>query len=133
MGSCGYRPDWTGELLADMGGPKAAMFGIMRKQAAAAGPPASAPRAASSPTASGDPVARGTVIFQQTAGGVGCASCHGKDARGNPEIGAPDIRGAREERVRAVLAGVTLMSGIRLNDPEIAAVVAYLQQLGERP
>ena len=33
-----YTPDWKGELLADMGGPKAAMRATMRQRAAAAQP-----------------------------------------------------------------------------------------------
>jgi hypothetical protein len=48
-------------------------------------------------------------------------------------MGGPDIRGETEDRVRSALRDVGLMSGIRLNDVEIAAVVAYLKQLSEQP
>ncbi len=36
-------------------------------------------------------------------------------------------------RVRAALAGVAVMSKITLNDAEIAAVVAHLQELNQQP
>ncbi|MBI4362664.1 MAG: cytochrome c [Euryarchaeota archaeon] len=66
---------------------------------------------------------------------MGCASCHGMDGKGGlPGVGAPDIRGASEARVRGALAGgVPLMSSfIKLNDEEVTAVVAYLKYLNER-
>ena len=43
-----YTPDWKGELLADMGGPKAAMRDTMRQRAAAAQKSAAATPAAAS-------------------------------------------------------------------------------------
>jgi hypothetical protein len=55
------------------------------------------------------------------------------DAKGGVQFKAPDIRGADEMRVRAALAGVTVMSRIGLNDAEIAAVVAHLQELNKQP
>jgi DNA-binding beta-propeller fold protein YncE/mono/diheme cytochrome c family protein len=133
-----YTPDWKGELLADMGGPKAAVRAIMRQRVAAAqpsGPALSpAPKPAAAPAAAGgNPFALGQTIFEKTAGGIGCAACHGMNARGGAQLGAPDIRGANEERVRAALAGVAVMSRITLNDTEIAAVVAHLQELNKQP
>jgi DNA-binding beta-propeller fold protein YncE/mono/diheme cytochrome c family protein len=133
-----YTPDWKGELLADMGGPKAAVRAIMRQRVAAAQPSAAAltpaPGPAAAPAAAGgNPFALGQTIFEKTAGGIGCAACHGMNARGGAQLGAPDIRGANEERVRAALAGVAVMSRITLNDTEIAAVVAHLQELNKQP
>jgi DNA-binding beta-propeller fold protein YncE/mono/diheme cytochrome c family protein len=126
-----YTPDWKGELLADMGGPKGPMYATMRQRAAAR-QPASAPAAPTAPTAAGgNPLALGRTIFETTAGGIGCASCHGMNGRGGAQFSAPDIRGANEARVRAALTGVTQMGQIRLTDTEIAAVVAHLQELNK--
>ena len=138
-----YNADWTGELLADMGGPKSEVLEIMRERVAAAPPPAPGGRGgrggrgaaagAPPPGGGGTLQARGAVIFEETAGGVGCASCHGTNGAGDQAVGAPDIRGADEARIRQALAGVVLMSDIRLTDAEIAAVVAHLQALNTVP
>lgn len=74
-------------------------------------------------------IARGEDIFQRTAGGRGCAACHGKDARG--QVG-PDIRGRSASDIRRALKSVDLMQFISLTDDEIEAVVAYLQFLKSR-
>jgi mono/diheme cytochrome c family protein len=129
-----YTPDWKGELLADMGGPKGAVRALMRQRVAALKPAAPAPAAAAAgPAAGANPGAVGRTIFEKTAGGVGCAACHGMDGKGGAQFNAPDIRGADEMRVRAALAGVAVMSRITLNDLEIAAVVAHLQELNKQP
>jgi DNA-binding beta-propeller fold protein YncE len=129
-----YTPDWKGELLADMGGPKGPMYAAMRQRVAAAQKGAPAPAAAAAaPAAAGDRLALGRTIFEKTAGGVGCASCHGLNGRGAVQLNAPDIRGADEARVRAALTGVAVMSRITLNDAEIAAVAAHLQELNRQP
>jgi len=76
------------------------------------------------------------LVFDKTAGGVGCAYCHGLDGKGGgiSGLGAPDIRDRKEAQVRGALTGgVPLMSFIKLNDAEITAVVAYLQYLNEQP
>jgi mono/diheme cytochrome c family protein len=76
------------------------------------------------------------LVFEKTAGGVGCALCHGLDGKGEgiAGLGAPDIRGKKEAQVRgALIGGVPLMSFIKLSDEEITAVVAYLQYLNEQP
>ena len=127
-----YTPDWKGELLADMGGPKAAVRATMRQRVAALQPSVPAAKPAAVP-AGGNVLALGRTIFEKTAGGVGCAACHGMDARGGAQFKAPDIRGADEMRVRAALAGVTVMSRITLSDAEIAAVLAHLQELNKQP
>lgn len=77
-------------------------------------------------------LAEGKLVFEKTAGGVGCAFCHGPDGKGVGQAGqgAPDIRGRNEVQVRnALTGGVPLMSFIKLSDKEIDAVVAYLQYL----
>ncbi|MBI2185850.1 MAG: c-type cytochrome [Acidobacteria bacterium] len=133
-----YAPDWKGELLADMGGPKGPMYAVMRQRVAAAqkAAPAQAAAASAAPAPAALAVAgtvSGRMIFEKTAGGIGCAACHGLNGRGGAQLNAPDIRGADEARLRAALAGVAAMSRITLNDAEIAAVVAYLQELNTQP
>jgi mono/diheme cytochrome c family protein len=127
-----YSPDWKGELLADMGGPKAAVRAIMRERVAAARAAAPAPKPVAAAGRGNVPVS-GREMFEKTAGGVGCAACHGMNARGGAQFNAPDIRGADEQRLRAALAAVTVMSRITLNDAEIAAVVAHLAELNKQP
>ncbi len=128
-----YTPDWKGELLADMGGPKASMRATMRERVAVVQPSGLGAKPAVAPAAGSTPLAIGRTIFEKTAGDVGCAACHGLDAKGGVQFKAPDIRGADEMRVRAALAGVTVMTRIALNDAEIAAVVAHLQELNKQP
>ena len=131
-----YNQDGTGELMSDMAGPKASMSEIVSQRVAASSPQpdpfANAP-AATAAVAAGDAAALGRIIFEETAGGVGCAYCHGMNGTGNQALGGPDIRGETSERVRGALADVDFMSEIRLNDDEIAAVVSHLQQLAEQP
>ena len=125
-----YTSDWKGELLADMGGPKGAMYATMRQRAAAG--QKAAPVANAAAPAAGNSLALGRTIFEKTAGGTGCAACHGVNARGGVQFNAPDIRDADEARVRSALAGVAQMSTIKLGDAEIAAVVAHLQELNKQ-
>jgi mono/diheme cytochrome c family protein len=128
-----YTPDWKGELLADMGGPKGAMYALMRQRVSAGQKAAPAPTPAAAPAgAGGNSLALGRTIFETTAGGIGCAACHGMNARGGVQFNAPDIRGADEARVRSALAGVAQMSQIKLSDAEITAVVAHLQELNKQ-
>ncbi len=128
-----YTPDWKGELLADMGGPKGPMQATMRQRAVALQPaasPSAAPVAA--PAAAANPLVLGRALFEKTAGGVGCASCHGMTGVGGAQFNAPDVRGANEARVRSALSGVAVMSRITLSDVEIAAVVSHLQELNKQ-
>lgn len=76
-----------------------------------------------------DLVARGKVIFEQAAGGVGCAFCHGLDGRGKAEFASPDIRGKGAADVLDAMATRTLMNSVKLSDEEVRAVVAYLAVL----
>jgi len=77
----------------------------------------------------------GREIFNKTAGGVGCAYCHGSDGKGDGPsmLGAPPNRGATEEMVRNALASFPDMSFIKLTNDEIKAVVVYLAYLAEQP
>ncbi|MBI3962926.1 MAG: hypothetical protein HY335_09250 [Deinococcus sp.] len=72
---------------------------------------------------------QGRLIFEETAGGVGCASCHGHFALGDRGI-APNIRGASEERIRNALNTVQNMDFLNLVDEEIRAVAAFVGGLG---
>lgn len=79
-----------------------------------------------------DDLTAGRRLFRETAGGVGCAYCHGLEGRGDglPGIEAPNIVGAQMSAIRASLAGgVPAMGFIELNERELAAVAAYVQQL----
>ena len=75
-------------------------------------------------------LAQGKKLFEETAGGVGCALCHGMNGAGDPNAGAPDVRGADEQMFRAAWGGAApVMSFITLNNDEVEAVVAYLAYL----
>ena len=128
-----YNADWTGELLADMGGPKGAVREIMRQRVAARVQAAPGGRGAAAAAPALTLEERGALVFEQTAGGVGCASCHGTNGAGDASLSTPDIRSADEARVRSALAGVTAMSGIRLTEAELEAVLAHLQTLNAAP
>ncbi len=79
------------------------------------------------------PVARrGQLIFQRTAGGVGCASCHGNDSKGTQGPGSY-IRGRSAEGITFALNNVRLMSSIKLTLEEIADVADYLKYLEMQP
>ena len=78
-------------------------------------------------------IAQGKEIFEKTAGGVGCALCHGLDARGDPSQGAPDNRGASADTIFAALASRPQMSFITLTNDEVDAVAAYLAFLATQP
>lgn len=74
----------------------------------------------------GDLIAKGEVIFQETAGGVGCQLCHGPDATG---VIGPDIREKTAEDIRAAIMGVAEMDIVDLTEDEIRSVAAYLVTL----
>ena len=73
-------------------------------------------------------IERGEEIFQRTAGGVGCASCHGIDARGIHNSG-PQILEREAKGIQRALARVSQMGFISLTDDDLDAVAAYLQFL----
>lgn len=80
-----------------------------------------------------DLLARGEKLFQETAGGVGCAYCHGQDARG--DVG-PNIVGKSQEAIGNALGLVEMMSFIQqttpLNEEDIEALAAYLKHLEQQ-
>lgn len=88
--------------------------------------PESSPVQVTTAPSSADLIAQGKEIFEKTAGGVGCALCHGFDAKGDPSQGAPDNRGASADTIFAALASRPQMSFITLTNDEIDAVAAYL-------
>ncbi len=99
--------------------------------------PVASTTTAAAPTSTGDPkkdlIAKGKIIFQQTAGGVGCQMCHGMEGRGDgaANLGAPNIRGADISRIRVALSGgVPVMGFIKLSEEEIVAVAAFVESLG---
>jgi DNA-binding beta-propeller fold protein YncE/mono/diheme cytochrome c family protein len=124
-----YTGDWKGELLADMGGPKSEMVATMRQRLATAQPAVSAAEA----VPVGNPREFGRLLFEKTAGGIGCATCHGTNARGGGQYNAQDIRGASEDRIRAALVSVQVMNRFKLTDAEITALVAHLAELNKAP
>lgn len=81
-----------------------------------------------------DLIARGKLLFEETAGDVGCAMCHGMEATGDADAGAPSIRGVTDAQMKSALAGaVPVMEFIQLTDAERKAVHAYLQSLAQGP
>ncbi|MBC7157330.1 MAG: cytochrome c [Rhodobacteraceae bacterium] len=77
-----------------------------------------------------DPAAEaGKLIFEKTAGGVGCAMCHGPTAEG--DIG-PAIQGADPAMIRGQLDTNDQMAFISLSDEEIEQVSTYLRYLHDQ-
>ena len=74
--------------------------------------------------------AKGKLIFDETAGDIGCAACHGMDARGDG--GAPDIRKAGEAQIKAGLEHTGDMRGFGLTPVDVRAVAAYLIYLRKK-
>ncbi len=96
-------------------------------------PATAAPAAPTPGPANSDAVlALGKRIFE-TAGGIGCRTCHGADAKGkalDSGANAPNIRGATEQKLRDALAGgAAPMAFLKLKDEEIGAVIKYLGSL----
>ena len=80
------------------------------------------------PPANDELLAKGKIIFEETAGGVGCASCHGFDGRGTPN-GPNIISLTRTAIAGAAGGGVPDMADIKLTGDELDAVAAYLATL----
>jgi len=75
-------------------------------------------------------IAEGRLLYEETAGDVGCALCHGMEATGDIDMGAPYIRGTTQPQLRSAIAGgVPVMNFIQINQREEAALLAYLQYL----
>lgn len=70
-------------------------------------------------------LALGKEIFDVTAGGVGCASCHGFDAQGTAD--GPNIIGSSKAAIAGAMGGGVLdMENIKLSSTELEAVYRYL-------
>lgn len=77
-----------------------------------------------------DPIAaKGKVIFEETAGGVGCASCHGPTAEG--DVG-PNIQGRDAVAILEQLETNEAMEFISLTNEERDQVAAYLRYLHDQ-
>ncbi len=115
-----YDADWNGELLVDQGGPKGATMLAKVKAITEA-------RLGTGEEVvyTAEQIEEGRVIFQETAGGVGCASCHGPDANG---MSAPGIQGADFALVDEALGRVLQMEFIRdeISQEDRQAIAAYL-------
>lgn len=79
-----------------------------------------------------DILARGRLIFEKTAGGVGCAMCHGLNALGDPAQGVPPNIGASVEMIEQALFDRPQMSFMSVTRDEVKAVSVYLQWLKEQ-
>ena len=100
------------------------------KPASTPSPSPATPPPAVAPTPKADSAAlkaKGEEIYQRTAGGVGCKSCHGADGKGIPNT-APDVREASADDIKRALGG-DAMSFISLTEEEIEAVATYLKSL----
>ena len=81
-------------------------------------------------TASAKDIAAGRLLHEETAGGVGCASCHGMNAKG--EGLAPDIRGVDAGQIMDGLKNTEDMREIALSKNQINQLVAYFASLKPR-
>ncbi len=95
------------------------------------GPVTEGPSIATTTTTAGaieDPVlALGREIFEVTAGGTGCAECHGLDGLGTSDADA--VAGASKSAIREALDEERDMADIDLSEEELEAVFQYLQTL----
>ena len=84
-------------------------------------------------------LAQGKVIFDKTAGGIGCAYCHGLDGKGIGPVGtgAPPNRGLGKDRFDAAIEyGATRAMeflGGKLSSSETQAVLEYTAWLDTQP
>jgi len=72
-------------------------------------------------------VERGRVVYEVSAGGVGCMMCHAPFATG--DLG-PDVRGMSARDVNDALGLIPDMAFISLSDKDLDDVGAYLEWLG---
>ena len=84
-------------------------------------------------------LAIGKEVFDVTAGGLGCAFCHGLDGKGNGPagIGAPANRGMDKSKFDAAISdgesgAMEFLDG-QLTSSEEKAVIEYLGWLGTQP
>lgn len=75
-------------------------------------------------------LAEGRDLFESSAGGVGCASCHAAFGLGDLGVG-PFIRGINAEAIRSALEMVEDMDFFDLTEEEIIAIAEYTRWLGQ--
>ena len=75
-------------------------------------------------------ISLGKDLYNESAGGVGCAMCHAADARG--DIG-PNLLGRSLGDIQFALENNEQMSFISVTPEEVEAIAAYLQQLNTQP
>jgi cytochrome c553 len=91
---------------------------------------------AAGPALGGEPelspyLAAGKLLFEETAGDVGCQACHGFDATGT-DI-APDIRGKDETAIIQNLMINDNMTFLALSTEDIEQIAAWLAYLKDNP
>ncbi len=133
-----YEADWTGDVMSDQGGPVSKVMQQMvldKTTARKAELGDLSAKTHSAAVITSDPeelLAIGKKLFEETAGIMVCADCHGMDGSG--DVG-PDIRGYTEDDVFAAMQSVEEMNFLRQNfhigHENIKAVGAYLEHLGE--
>lgn len=72
-------------------------------------------------------LALGREVYEVTAGGIGCAFCHGSDGKGTPY--GPNIRGRSRGDIANALNWAGEMTNIDLSERELDAVTLYLSRL----
>jgi cytochrome c oxidase cbb3-type subunit 3 len=90
---------------------------------------------------SGRKAPRGDVAAGRTHYATYCIACHGPDAKGNQDVGAPNLtdniwlHGGTPDRVRETIAqgrqGNMPAHGERLGALRVKLLAAYVQSLGE--
>lgn len=95
--------------------------------------PAPIPTPAGSTGSLDEQIAAGKLLFERTAGGVGCALCHGLDGKGDPAYAAPSNRGATADQILDAIDTRPQMAFLKLSNDEVQAVAAYLKVLAEQP
>ena len=95
--------------------------------------PTPAPTEAAQTGSTEEQIAAGKLLFERTAGGVGCALCHGLDGKGDPTYAAPDNRGATADQILDAIETRPQMAFLIMSNDEVQAVAAYLQVLAEQP
>ena len=117
------------------GPPAGARGAALPPSAAAPAPrPATSGSQSGAAPASSTLLAQGRKVFEETAGGVGCAYCHGHDGKGTGPAGlqAAFIQDKKEVDIRYAMANLPMMSIVKLNDQEVEAVAAYVQTLKDQ-
>ncbi len=97
---------------------------------ACGGKPASLPSPTSASPSPAAMRAKGEQIYQKTAAGIGCQSCHGVDGKGS-NLG-PTVRGATADGIKRAL-GSDVMRFISMSEEDIQDVAVYLKYLESQP